>query len=632
MNNLRQASLAKVTHQLALSIEPDLIAYLATSDKTDRQQRLENATHLELSTLMAISRIAKGSHEITPSQPAFNSVVNQLSDALQDHPEEKRYLHIKLMATNWQAIEAQLQNKAITFTKNITPEHKRTEFIHSLHIPGLQENEQQEMISYIARQNPTDSMNISGYAGVGKTTMIQRLAGEFNTKRTVVLTKTKWQWQALRQKTPENVKVLTIDKLCDFILQNNNAESLWGNRYKRPYNFNHYINALQLTPMNGLSQEQVASIIGQQVVNFCESAHARIETHHFPVDLLLNYGAFSIDDIHAFPVTIYTQLARELWQRIMEKTGAGNLAITPQHALKFMDLTQTPLPGWIETLIIDESHDLSPVFANLLKRSKQVVISLGDEYQITDTKPRLSLQQEKVRRTCISDSLRTGYNLSDLFNFLIEHHDKQTTNDPFAGNKQRITKPITYESFAIPNTPCTILTDEYWYIILAMQQLAEANRPFYLMKQTKASISQFVQQAIGMFEGRTAPLQYHDLISYNNWSQMVQERGHTNGLQQVDTLFRSGFNIYKWNSLKKSALQRPQKNCWVIGKASEAKSLEFDNILIAPDLADAYKITNALTLEDKQRQLNKLYTALSRGRYKVFLPRQEARWLLETAN
>lgn len=615
---------------LALSLDAEALLYLASASTDEKHTYLKAAANTLLANLVVARNLCGGNALPNQPQVKVNSIINQLADDLEDNPQLKQALCKDLRLVDWQSISDRLADEQIALDKPQPPPDERVMFINSIHISNQRSNEQQEMIAYIARQNPNDSMNISGYAGVGKTTMIQRLAGEFDSTHTVVLAKTKWQWQFLKRRVSSNIRVLTVDRLNEFILSNNNAEALWGNRYNLPYNFNSYIKALNLTPMNGMTKEQVASIVGQQVLNFCESENENIETYHFPVDLLLQYCVSSVEKIHSFPVFVYTKLARELWNKIMRKTAKGDLAITPQHALKFMDLTQTTLPGWINHVIIDESHDLSPVFSNILKRSKQVIISLGDEYQITDNKPRLSLDQDMIRKSTICDSERTGYNLSDLINFVIGQHDSIKALDPFSGSKKKTTEILTYQDFKIPNEPCTILSDEYWYILLAMHQMTESSRPFYLMKETKAQIDNFIQQALRLFEGRKVVLQYHDLISYDNWQQLVQERGYTNGLMQVDRLFKSGFDTYKWKGLLRRALDRPQKSCWIIGKATEAKSLEFDNVLLAPDIVNVYKIKDAMTQEDRKRQLNKIYTALTRGKLKIFLPKSESHWLLDS--
>jgi len=600
---------------------------------------LDRASHDDMASLVVLAEIAKNSHASNlPGQIKVNELRHQIISALErDEKAVKPALMAKLMAVDWQAAFVCATELSIAFSAAQWAEEEDEDTGRELHYDFLGQNshlypqEEQDILCYVARQNPNESLNIQGFAGVGKTAMTLKLAHVFNRKGTYILTQNQKQLRFLQSHVPKQVKVLTVNWFSRFMYGKENIGALWGKRFKTEAtsDFANYVKVLHLSPLNGLGEMQVAAILDRCIQRFCLSDDDEIGDQHFPWEAALYLGAADRADASCLPVSLYIKLATSLWEKIIAKDPTSPLNVTPTHLLKYLDLTYANLPSWVGRLIIDESHDLPPVMSKIIKRSNIPVVGLGDHYQITDASPRLSLSQDKIRERYLTLSERSGHNLSETFNEVLNKH-KDLPSQEFAGNKKKTTEYSLYERFE-PHKVNVVLSNGYWFAFLAIVYLAKNNTPFYVMPETAKKIKQLITAARHLYEKKKPEHSFPELYGYDDWEKLVGQTGALNGLNEIDALFKTGFDAMKISLTLKKASPSTHNKTWV-GRVEESKSQEFDEVMLAPDVVDFNNIANAATEAERFQQLNIVYTGLSRAKQHVYLPRQQSEWLVDVGS
>lgn len=98
--------------------------------------------------------------------------------------------------------------------------------------------------------------------------------------------------------------------------------------------------------------------------------------------------------------------------------------------IKRASLAGCVVPARYSHVLIDESQDLPESLLQIIERGRQVLITLGDEYQ--QAGGAIVNRKREVRRSDISYSVRSGRNVESLVNPLIYRHSKKG-KIPFEG-------------------------------------------------------------------------------------------------------------------------------------------------------------------------------------------------------
>ncbi len=615
---------------LVATLDEPLVKGMSELPVAERLALLESLDHQTLATLWVLVRISSSLSTHRVSQRRFHQLEHEISELLdQGETRIKSTLVFRLMGSDWVPLKKAVDDGLIKLTRQ-QPEpinlerESRTLFYRDLPGPSiLHRYEQQDHLSYLAKRNPDESMNIEGFAGSGKTMLTLRLAHVFNEKGTYLLTKNLDQRAELAKHLPEQVKILTWDWLIEKIYGSVNAPYLWQGRINRRYDIKQFVTLLGLEPQNGLSPEQAAGLLDRILFMFCQSADTHIQEKHFPWDYLLQ---LNISEKDRFPISLYLQQASELWERMMVKGADCDYQVSPLHVFKFLVLTNHPLVYWIKRLIVDESHDLPPVIADYLKRGQIPIIGLGDHYQITDHRQHLSLEKPSVTFNTLSLSVRSGDNLSDTFNAILQQH-QITPPELFSGNKNKTTQILLYDLFE-PGEAQTILTGDYWYACYMILVLFQRRHPFSILGNQKAKMKSLLISALQMYQGHPCTRLHSQLIHFNNWQDLVENQGYLNGLLEIDQLFKSNLKESHIESAFRAESRISSSKAYQVGLIADSKSREFVSVMLAPDVVckDLIFANN----KDTDRKLNLLYTGLSRATETIHLPRQQSRWILQT--
>ena len=136
--------------------------------------------------------------------------------------------------------------------------------------------------------------------------------------------------------------------------------------------------------------------------------------------------------------------------------------------------------------------------------------------------------------------MRVGRDVDSIFNRLLEENVELEMPGKFEGSKDRKTRVLVYELFTPPDMASAILSREYWYSFIAIMQLVEKNRPFYVLPSTLDVLKKLIPQSLSYFHGYPENRSYSQLIGCDSWRDLVMEKGYTNGLRDVDLIFKKG--------------------------------------------------------------------------------------------
>ncbi|OUS27207.1 hypothetical protein A9Q99_15595 [Gammaproteobacteria bacterium 45_16_T64] len=500
--------------------------------------------------------------------------------------------------------------------------NRPTDPTYHFNIQGIRAHDEQDVLLHELARNPEESLTLQGFAGCGKTVLVTRLSHLFNQRSTLYLTKNMGQITALAPKLGKSIKAWSFRYLAYYMLYYKmNGEAYWGKRTKlKRLSYRQLANYINARPMNGFTTDTVINIVDHIVSNYCQSADFDIGPQHCP---------WQLDGISP---TLYIELANALWNTIKDPTPNSAMPILALHQIKMVDEMELPVPNNFRYVIVDESHDLPGSMANILKRSPQAVVALGDKFQITDGKKQSPLTLSNVRERHLFQSVRTGSNVDTLFNRVIDEHAGIALPGNFEGATSKDTAISTYTTFSLPDQPSAMLSREYWFAFVAIVKLANANRPFSIMPTTFSMLRSLIPQAIRFYHGHPTEHAHSQLMGYNQWRELVQYKGATNGLRDVDAIFRTGLTedqfhqILSLNKGTSPAASDGSQNTYFIGLVTELKSMEMPYVMLAPDIFDSY----ILNLENQRtRILNLIYTGMSRALDGIILPKIESEWLLD---
>lgn len=338
-----------------------------------------------------------------------------------------------------------------------------------------------------------ESLDLQGYAGVGKTHLARAVVQTLNRRETLLLALTRAQLEALKRRLDaKDVPAVTFGELAASVLKRHASGSKISDseRSHPTYQMSDHdiADLLNLNSVAKLSPPQVSAIARRTLMAFCRSRAEVIDTHHLP----------AMNDISSRSVKLQlVAAAQKLWNEVTNPTpGQRLLPLRRYHQVKLMSLLELPIPSRFRHIIIDEAHDLSAAMMDILDRSPQRVITLGDRYQ------RLSgfvpTRQMALRHRELNQTLRSGREVGAVFNPIIQAHPV-ACGELLEGRGDRETLLRYYDRLCIPENPTTILTGTDFHLFEWFQRLSHAGAKFALLGVSISGFEQFVGGLVKLY-------------------------------------------------------------------------------------------------------------------------------------
>jgi hypothetical protein len=277
-------------------------------------------------------------------------------------------------------------------------------------------------------------------------------------------------------------------------------------------------------------------------------------------------------------------------------------------------------------VLIDESQDIPASLLQIIERGRQVLITLGDEYQHAERD--LVKRKREVRQSDITYSVRSGRNVERLVNPLISRHSEKT-KVPFEGAREADVGIEFYPQGFVPPEGCVVLTASPWDTMKWAMQLHDANCLFsFADMKAQRDLEHFMTSAIELFKvdyysaahSEKGPHRYFSDLP--KWQQVHDANQFDEAFLWVEAELEKGFKVADLTRLNRM-IGGPGKSCLLM-QAHEAGGMEFNRVLLTPELLTNVQFKDAYAFDQR---ICAVYIAISRARQQLYLPYDVVEWI-----
>lgn len=468
------------------------------------------------------------------------------------------------------------------------------------------------------RANLDENLHVQGYAGIGKSHMLVTLMECLRPVGTLLLAHTPRKLQVLRKRIGGAHREKVGMTFLHF------AQLLQNGPMPKPVNGSAKIlskqalsQELNIIGVRGYDAQATLNICLKVLKRYCQSRDHTLSAKHLPY---FNEPLSNLD------ARVLLQYSSQLWIYLESNPAwhrqAGFEALL---AIKRANLAGCVVPARYTHVLIDESQDLPASLLQIIERGRQVLITLGDEYQ--QAGGALVNRKREVRRSEVNYSVRSGRNIESLVNPLIyRHSSKGKTQFEGASNTDVSIKhyPLTF----LPPDGCVVLAASRWDMMKWIIQMDAAGRALIPNPETKQDFMQFMATAIALFKPdfydptKIAGGPHLDFSQLSNWQQVRDANHYDESFLWVEAELEKGFNVADMTHLK--GMFGQSGNDCVVMMAEEAGGMEFDVVLLTPQLLTTTKFRN---VNEFDQRICAVYIAISRAKLKLYVPVDVVEWI-----
>lgn len=484
---------------------------------------------------------------------------------------------------------------------------------------------EQDKLLRLLRANLDEHLDVQGYAGIGKSHLLGALKDILPSGRVLVLARTVSKLSALRERIGGGSWFLA-QTFGDFARGLLSAQASaagkagWQGKAQ-------LANELGIPGFRQFKAEKAIDICLEVLKHYCEARDHVISRKHLP-HFAQPLSSTEQQVLLEFSSRLWVYLKAQMnWDRF---TGFEALL-----KVKRASLEGCMAPRQISHIVIDESQDVPQSLLQIIERGRQALITLGDEYQ-RPKEPGFRWPRE-VRRRDVALSVRSGPKVEKLINPLISQHSYKS-KIAFEGASRADVLIERYPEGFVPPEGCVILTASPWDTMKWAIELAPRGWVSFaenpdggnsLDEQRFTNMAHFMRSVVALFKPGFYPQTQvdqepmHPYFSQTlNWSQVHQENQFDESFKWVEALLEKGFYVADVVSL--FARVRNHPSSLVLIQAEDAGGLEFDRVLLTPELMSLNRFRDAY---DFDARLCSVYIALSRARRQVFLPYDVEEWI-----
>lgn len=317
---------------------------------------------------------------------------------------------------------------------------------HAIERNGLYTSEQARVLRAIAA-NPDELIDLDGYAGTGKGHLVLALM-DARPGRYTYVAPSRGQVEAFRARVPSATaaRLLTQIEFANTLAQHAARNGL-TNGFVATYRISTLslgaiASRIGLQGVGGRTPEQTLRTVLDAIKRWCRSQESSLQAWNFTRSVPWAM-------VEAAP---YVAAAEHVWRCMFDPRvqRGGCLSLTVDHIGKWLALRGATPPLQMGMLLIDESHDLSPAWKQLLAGHAPGVVSLGDPHQcLTGAVPRWAASKVLEMR----QSVRQGSQVDGLVNQVLAMDYLGYDSGPFMGASDRATGVRHYRDWAqVPST------------------------------------------------------------------------------------------------------------------------------------------------------------------------------------
>ena len=483
-------------------------------------------------------------------------------------------------------------------------------------------SDQQSRIFDEFRGCQDESFHVQAYAGVGKTFLLAKFFETLRPETTLLMASYPQQVKALEERVRQGdvnrkLHACTFGHMANLLLNRNQTSAGWRNTGRQRTGADSLVSDqqvvdwLRLQAVGSLPARQVAWVCRTTVYSFCLSPLATIEARHLPS---LGYAASQAD------IAMLLEYSRMLWRETVRPSAPQiRLPVRNSHRIKFLSLSAEVVFENYTHIIIDESHELTAPMVQILDRSPQAVITLGDEFQqLSGKAPR---HGGSIRQRFMTQSIRAGRQMAEVLNPLIQLHPSDI-KEGFVGRAPYPTRIVGHSVMPIPDKPTTILVANEWGLFAWFKRLTDAGARFVLPPGTAQDLTLFIKGLVLLYAQDLRP-QHRLIFRYSHWDVLASAMGASHDFKAVHEWLGQG-------NTEQNFIETLQRFCSdphaviKLAKVEDVKNQEFDTVLLSRDLMRPPRAGSPHSLASV---CSLLYTASSRARHELLLPGNLNDWL-----
>lgn len=613
--------------------------------KADGAKALDALTDAELAAVLVIQNLAQASEKDLTCEAAekilarligwsVDSRSSLLSEARRLFDPRKLYFgldaikHLNLrllLAEEVSAGDYLLPDGKWDVEYKVRHHQKNNPFSQQMVTPRYRErwlSAAQDKLVRTFRANLDEDLHVQGYAGIGKSHLLGVLIECLRPERTLLLARTPGKLNTLRArlkgghgkgKGPGS----TFKAFAQALLRGPRAApevAVFRGPSKQAL-----AEELNILGFRDHGAQATLDICLKVLEDYCQSWDHSLSGKHLPH---FNQPLGSVDS------QVLLEYSSRLWVYLEANPAwGGQTGFEALWMIKRANLQGCSMPDRYTHVLIDESQDIPPALLQIIERGRQVLITLGDEYQQAG---RVRVKRERtVRQTDISFSVRSGPSVERLVNPLIYQHSEKG-KVPFEGARDADVSIQTYPEGFVPPEGCVVLTASPWDTMKWAIELHAAQCPFgYPDAATQRSLEHFMSTAVGLsdpsfYAPERSALGLHPYFSdMADWAQVHEANRFDESFLWIEALLKNkDFKVADVTRINR-LLGDPGKRCMLM-QAEEAGGMEFDQVLLTPELLTNVKFKDAYAFDQR---ICAVYIAISRARRQLYVPFDVVAWI-----
>ncbi|PAV69182.1 hypothetical protein WR25_00614 [Diploscapter pachys] len=296
--------------------------------------------------------------------------------------------------------------------------------------------------------------------------------------------------------------------------------------------------------------EHALDICLEVLRNYCDSRDYSLSNRHLP------YFRQALSGVDA---QVLLEYASRLWRYLEAQPAWGaQTGFEALLLLKRASLAGCSVPGRFSHVIIDESQDVPASLLQVIERGRQVLITLGDEYQKASGE--VVRRERQVRQKDMAFAVRCGPKVERLINPLIGVHSKKSKVAFEAARHVDVGIEHFPEGF-VPPEGCVVLTASRWDTMRWAMELAKSN--CLLNFPDWPQMRRFMATAIGLFRaafyapGQDAEGPHPYFAHLLDWQQVRESERFDAAFLWVEERLEAGFKLADLTLLEARIAARP---------------------------------------------------------------------------
>ncbi|MEJ5057929.1 MULTISPECIES: hypothetical protein [unclassified Pseudomonas] len=469
------------------------------------------------------------------------------------------------------------------------------------------------------RANLDEDLHVQGYAGIGKSHLIGALMECLRPGGTLVLARTPEKLATLHERmgiARDRSTGTTFEAFANALLHGPRPKPV--SKPVRGLSKQALSQELNILGFRGHDAERALDACLRVLKSYCQSRDHSLSAKHLP------HFKLALSNLDA---KVLLEYSSRFWSYLetnpawASRTGFEGLLM-----IKRASLAGCMVPAHYTHVLIDESQDVPASLLQIIERGRQVLITLGDEYQ--QASGVIVKRKREVRQSDVSYSVRSGRNVERLVNPLICLHSEKS-KVPFEGARNADVSIEHYPQGFVPPEGCVVLTASRWDTMKWVIQMHDASCAFsFPNKAAQQDLELFMTTAIELFKPQYYSVEcsaegVHTYFSeMADWQQVRDANQFDESFLWVESELEKGFKIADVTRLNRM-IGSPGKSCMLM-MAEDAGGMEFDRVLLTPELLTNVKFKDAYEFDQR---ICVVYIAISRARQQLYLPYDVVDWI-----